>query len=98
MGLTRSKMWRLIYEIKCEIGNYNQQSVITKNINSDGCQIEGLVFPQAVFLLSIPFSDTMHFDGIAPVYGMIDGYDWLLEKDFAEVVKSTIAELKLEDR
>ena len=98
MGLTRSKIWRLIYEIKCEIGVGDSQREITKNVNSDGCQIEGIIFPQVVFLFNILFTDTMHFDGISPIYGMIDEYDWLIEKDFAEVVKSTIAELKLEDR
>lgn len=98
MGLTRSKIWRLIYEIKCEIGVGDSRREITKNVNSDGCQIEGIIFPQVVFLFNVLFTDTMHFDGISPIYGMIDEYDWLIEKDFAEVVKSTIAELKLEDR
>ena len=98
MGLTRAKIWRLIYEIKCEIGVGDLQREITKNVNSDGSQIEGIIFPQVVLLFAVPFMDTMHFDGISPIYGMIDEYDWLLEKDFAEVVKSTIAELKLEDR
>ena len=93
MGLMRSKMWRLIYEIKCEIGVGDSQCEIIKNVNSDGGQIEGIVVPQAVFLFFAPFSDTMHFDGIAPIYGMVDEYDWLVEKEFAEVVKSAIAEM-----
>ena len=97
MGLTRSKIWRLIYEIKCEIGVDGSQREITKNVNSDGCQIEGIIIPQVVFLFNVLFTDTMHFDGISPVYGMIDEYDWLLEKDFAEVVKSIVAELALEN-
>lgn len=97
MGLTRSKIWRLIYEIKCEIGVGDSQREITKNVNSDGCQIEGIIIPQVVFLFNVLFTDTMHFDGISPVYGMIDEYDWLLEKDFAEVVKSIVAELALEN-
>jgi hypothetical protein len=97
MGLTRSKIWRLIYEIKCEIGVGDSQREITKNVNSDGCQIEGIIFPQVVFLFNVLFTDTMHFDGISPVYGMIDEYDWLLEKDFAEVVKSIVAEFALEN-
>lgn len=97
MGLTRSKIWRLIYEIKCEIGVGDSQREITKNVNSDGCQIEGIIFPQVVFLFNVLFTDTMHFDGISPVYGMIDEYDWLLEKDFAEVVKSIVTEFALEN-
>lgn len=97
MGLTRFKIWRLIYEIKCEIGVDGSQREITKNVNSDGCQIEGIIIPQVVFLFNVLFTDTMHFDGISPVYGMIDEYDWLLEKDFAEVVKSIVAELALEN-
>lgn len=97
MGLTRSKIWRLIYEIKCEIGVGDSQREITKNVNSDGCQIEGIIFPQVVLLFNVLFTDTMHFDGISPVYGMIDEYDWLLEKDFAEVVKSIVTEFALEN-
>ena len=96
--LTRSKMWRLIYEIKCQIGDGELQRVTAKNVNSDGSQIEGIIFPQAIFLFIAPFAESMHFDGIAPVYGVVDEYDWLVEKDFAEVMRSIIAELSLEDK
>lgn len=96
-GLMRFKKWRLIYEIKCEIGVGDLKREITKNVNSDGSQTEGIIIPQVVLLFGVLFTDTMHFDGISPVYGMIDEYDWLLEKDFAEVVKSIVAELALEN-
>ena len=93
MGLMRFKMWRLIYEIRCQIDDGVVQQEVTKNINSDGGQTEGIIIPQSLFLLTLPFADTQHFDGVAPVYGMVDEYDWLVEKEFAEVVKSAIAEM-----
>ena len=95
MLLQRFKHWNLIYEIKCEIEDHDSKRCISKNINSCGLSKEGIFFPEAVFLLFLPFADDLHFDGIAPFYGMADGYDWLVEKEFAEVMKSAVAEFEL---
>jgi len=94
--LQRIKAWTLTYEIKCEIGEGAGRQTVVKNVNSNGLTEEPNLIVAPVMLVMAPFFDNVHVNGIELFPGMVDGYDWLMEKEFADVMASAVAEFDID--
>ena len=65
-------------------------------VNSDGSTGEP-PFLFAPFMMPLVWlSDNSHFNGFGFIPGMVDGYDWLMEKEFADVMASAVAEFNFD--
>lgn len=95
MLLQKHTNWAFIYEISCVLGAGEKGGKVVKNVNGTGSRVEINAVPGIMMLVMAPFSN-LHFDGVELFFGMLDSYDWLQEEEFAEVMKSVVAELELD--
>jgi len=96
MLMQHMKIWSLIYEVRCEIEDAAKPQAIVRSINSDGSTIESPFLFAPILLPFSCFSDDAHFNGFGLFPGMTDDYDWLMEKEFADVMASAVAEFDIE--
>ena len=89
-------LWKLTYEIKCEILLGDCRQTVVKPVNSSGMRIEELLCSGVVFFIAAMASDRFHFNGFELFPGMVDDYDWLMEKEFADVMASAVAEFDID--
>ena len=87
------KEWSLIYDIKIKVTSGNKTLEISKKVNSHGAKSDMFLYP-GILVMLFPMPGG-HVDGFELYPSMLDGYDWLVEKEFAEVVKSAVAEFEL---
>ena len=87
------KWWSLIYDMKIKVTSRNKTFEISKKVNSHGGKGDIFLYP-GILVAFFPIPGG-HFDGFELYPFMLDGYDWLMEKEFAEVMKSAVAEFEL---
>jgi hypothetical protein len=95
--LQKMTVWSHIYEIALEAGAGADKRRVLKHVNGKGNRMEANLLAGLVGFLILPFMDELHYDGIEPFYGVIGTYDWLVEREFAEVVRAAVAEMEQKD-
>ena len=89
-------MARLTYEIKCSIQYGDSRQIVTKPVNSFAQKVESPLYPGVAMFVGMLISENFRFNGFEIFYGMADDYDWLAEKEFADVMASAVAEFDVD--
>jgi len=94
--LLHLKVWSLVYDVKCEMTGTAKPQMISRSVDSDGSTTEPPFLFVPIMLPILCFTDNSHFNGFGLFPGMTDDYDWLMEKEFADVMASAVAEFDIE--
>ena len=98
MLIVKTVSAKLTYEVKCQIQRGGASQTVTKPVNSFANRTEMPVYPGLFILFWLPASDNLRLNGFGLFPSMVDDYDWLMGKDFADVVASAVAEFDLGDK
>ena len=90
------KIWSLIYDVKCEMTDIATPQTISRSVTCDGTTTEPPLLFAPILLPFVCFADNSHFNGFGLFPGMVDDYDWLMEKEFADVMASAVAEFDVD--
>lgn len=90
------KVWSLVYDVKCEITGSAKPQTVSRSVVSDGSTTEPPILFAPIMMPIFCFADDFHFNGFGLFPGMTDDYDWLMEKEFADVMASAVAEFDVD--